>query len=76
MRRTARQFERHLEELAYRVANFHQYTDASRITKVVSIVNDIQQALKDYEAKAQVFNQREVTTAHPQTIGAVGLPRR
>ena len=53
------QFERHLEELAYRVANFHQYTDASRITKVVSIVNDIQQALSDYEAKAQVFNKRE-----------------
>ena len=61
------QFERHLEELAYRVANFHQYTDVSRITKVVSIVNDIQQALKDYESKAQIFNKREILFGIPPT---------
>ena len=28
------QFERNLEELAYRVANFHQYDDISRVAKV------------------------------------------
>ncbi|KAL1510265.1 hypothetical protein AB1Y20_006588 [Prymnesium parvum] len=61
------QFEKHLEELAYRVANFHQYTDPSRITKVVSIVHDIQQALKDYEAKALVFNKRESLFDEPPT---------
>lgn len=94
------QFEKQLEELAYRVANFHQYTDATRITKVVSIIQDIQQAfgnpsrrpacgseavnaaqvfvamieraacsqaLKDFDAKAQLFNKREALFDVPRT---------
>ena len=96
------QFERNLEELAYRVANFHQYDDISRVAKVrratpqpprrlpaptpltpphpphplpsflsplqvTAMVADIQQALKDYEAKAQIFNTREALFGEPAT---------
>lgn len=40
------QFEKHLEELAFRVSNFHQYSDPARITKVVSVVHEIQQVME------------------------------
>ena len=52
-------FERNVEELAHRVANFHQYTDIARVTKVNAIVNEIQATLAEYEVKAQTFNKRE-----------------
>ena len=53
------QFDRQVEELAERVADFHKHTDLSRITKVVGMVKDIEKSLKDYEEKAKVFNARE-----------------
>ena len=53
------QFERAVEELAERVADFHKHTDLSRISKVVGMVKDIEKALKDYEERAKVFNARE-----------------
>ena len=53
------QFGRDVEELAQRVANFHQYTDIARVTKVNAIVNEIQATLVEYEAKANLFNKRE-----------------
>ena len=52
-------FERNVEELAHRVANFHQYTDIARVAKVNAIVNEIQVTLAEYEGKAQTFNKRE-----------------
>ena len=52
-------FERNVEELAHRVANFHQYTDIARVAKVNAIVNEIQVTLAEYEVKAQTFNKRE-----------------
>merc|ERR1719272_232386 len=53
------QFERNVEELAHRVANFHQYTDIARVAKVTAIVNEIEATLKEYEVMAQTFNKRE-----------------
>ena len=44
------QFEKSLEELAYRVANFHQYTDIARVGKVTAIVSEIQQTLVECAA--------------------------
>eukprot|EP00965_Chrysotila_dentata_P217132 6189805-Pleurochrysis_carterae.AAC.3 len=46
-------FDKAVGELAYRVANFQQHTELARVLKVVSIVDDIKAALKDFEAKAQ-----------------------
>ena len=57
------QFDRQVEELAERVADFHKHTDLSRITKVVGMVKDIEKSLKDYEEKAKVFNARSSSLA-------------
>ena len=61
------QFERAVEELAERVADFHKHTDLGRITKVVSMVRDIEKALKDYEERAKTFNSREQLFSQPAT---------
>ena len=59
------QFERNVEELAHRVANFHQYTDIARVAKVTAIVNEIEATLKEYEVKAQTFNKRANPNPNP-----------
>ena len=76
------QFERDVGELAQRVANFHQYTDIARVTKVNAIVNEIQATLVEYEAKANLFNKREslflchpLSLCHPLKIRRVHKPR-